>query len=155
MSLQIDEREIEGITILDLRGSLTFGEGDLALRDKLRALHQAGKINFVLNLKEVSHLDSTGLGTLVFMLARLRKAGGNLALANLNRAHLELLQLTSLTMVFEVYQDAQDAVNSFFPDRTVNCFDILNFVQEEEAEKAGGGAPAAPEAKSPGGSGSN
>jgi anti-sigma B factor antagonist len=64
MSLQIDEREIEGITILDLRGSLTFGEGDLALRDKLRALHQAGKINVVLNLKEVSHIDSTGLGTL-------------------------------------------------------------------------------------------
>ena len=61
-----------------MKGPLTLGHGDLALRDTLRALHQSGKVNIVLNLKDVSHTDSTGLGTLVFGLAKLRKAGGRL-----------------------------------------------------------------------------
>ena len=85
MSLHIDQRESEGIVILDLKGPLTLGHGDLELRDRLPALHQSGKVNIILNLKEVSDIDSTGLGTLVFGLARLRKAGGRLALVNVNR----------------------------------------------------------------------
>ncbi len=131
MNLQIEQREIEGIIILDLKGPLTLGHGDLELRDRLPALHQSGKVNIILNLKDVSDIDSTGLGTLVFGLARLRKTGGRLALVNLNRAHLELFLLTRLAIAFEFFDDEQDAVNSFFPDRALKRFDVLSFVEEE------------------------
>jgi anti-sigma B factor antagonist len=131
MSLHIEQRESEGIVILDLKGPLTLGHGDLELRDRLPALHQSGKVNIVLNLKDVSRIDSTGLGTLVFGLARLRKAGGRLALVNLNRSPLELFLLTKLAIAFEFFDDEQDAVNSFFPDRELKRFDVLNFVQQE------------------------
>ena len=127
MSLHIEERENEGIMILDLKGPLTLGHGDLGLP----ALHQSGKVNIILNLKDVSDIDSTGLGTLVFGLARLRKAGGRLALVNLDRAHLQLFLLTKLAIAFEFFDDEQDAVNSFFPDRALKRFDILKFVQQE------------------------
>ncbi|SPE35469.1 Anti-sigma factor antagonist [Candidatus Sulfopaludibacter sp. SbA6] len=132
MSLHIEQRDNEGIVILDLKGSLTLGQGELALRDRLAALHQSGKIYIVLNLKDVSHIDSTGLGTLVFGLARLRKAGGRLALLNVNRPHLKLFLLTKLAIAFEFFDDEQDAVDSFFPDRALKHFDILNFVKHEE-----------------------
>ena len=141
MSLQIEEREKEGIVILDLKGSLTLGDGDLALRDRLAALHQSGKINIILNLKEVTDIDSTGLGTLVFGLARLRKAGGRLALLNVNRTHLKLFLLTRLAIAFEFFDDEQDAVNSFFPDRELKHFDVLEFVQQEEKQNSKHGAP--------------
>jgi anti-anti-sigma regulatory factor len=65
MSLHIEERENEGIIILDLKAPLTLVHGDLGLRDRLPALHQSGKVNIVLNLKDVGDIDSTGLGTLV------------------------------------------------------------------------------------------
>src|SRR5208283_5742013 len=132
MSLQIEEREKEGAIILDLKGSLTQSDGDLALRERLAALHQSGKINIILNLKEVTDIDSTGLGTLVFGLARLRKAGGRLALLHVNRTHLKLFLLTRLAIAFEFFDDEQDSVNSFFPDRELKHFDVLEFVQQEE-----------------------
>jgi anti-sigma B factor antagonist len=131
MSLHIEQRESEGVIILDLKGPLTLGHGDLELRDRLPALHQSGKVNILLNLKDVSEIDSTGLGTLVFGLARLRKGGGRLALENLNRSHLELFLLTKLAIAFEFFEDEQEAVNSFFPHRAVKRFDVLSFVQEE------------------------
>jgi anti-sigma B factor antagonist len=132
MSLHIEQRESEGVIILDLKGPLTLGHGDLELRDRLPALHQSGKVNILLNLKDVSEIDSTGLGTLVFGLARLRKAGGRLALVNVNRSHLELFLLTKLAIAFEFFEDEQEAVNSFFPDRAVKRFDVLNFVQRKD-----------------------
>ncbi len=131
MSLHIEQRESEGIIILDLKGPLTLGHGDLELRDRLSVLHQGGKVNIILNLKDVTDIDSTGRGTLVFGLARLRKAGGRLALVNLNRAHLELFLLTKLAIALEFFDDEQDAVNSFFPDRALKRFDVLSFVQDE------------------------
>jgi anti-sigma B factor antagonist len=131
MSLHIEQRESEGIVILDMKGPLTLGEGDLELRDRLAALHEAGKVNIVLNLKEVADIDSTGLGTLVFGLARLGRAGGRLALLNLNRTHLKLFLLTKLALAFEFFDDEQEAINSFFPDRAVKHFDILDFVEHE------------------------
>ena len=132
MSLHIEQRESEGIVILDLKGPLTLGHGDLELRDRLPALHQSGKVNIILNLKEVTDIDSIGLGTLVFGLARLRKAGGRLALLNLNRTHLKLFLLTKLAIAFEFFDDEQNAVNSFFPDRALKQFDVLDFVQHED-----------------------
>jgi len=131
MKLEIGEREIEGIAVLDLKGPLTFGPSDLELREKLAALHQLGKINIILNLKDLTDVDSTGLGTLVFALARLRKAGGKLALANVSKAHLRIFLLTRLALTFEFFQDEHDAVNSFFPDRELRHFDVLNFVEHE------------------------
>ena len=140
MDLHIEQREREGIVILDLRGPLTLGHGDLELRDRLPALHQSGNINIVLNLKQVSQIDSAGLGTLVLGLARLRKAGGRLALVGLNRSHLELFLLTKLAIAFELFDDEQDAVNSFFPDREWKHFDVLNFVKQQNRLDPGHGA---------------
>lgn len=131
MSLHIEERESEGIVILDLKGPLTLGHGDLELRDRLSALHQSGKVNIILNLKHVAEIDSTGLGTLVFGLARLRKAGGRLALANLNESHLKLFLLTRLAIAFEFFADEHEAIDSFFPDRELKHFDVLDFVRHE------------------------
>ena len=137
MSLHIEQRDSEGITILDLKGQLTLGPGDSELRDRMVALHQSGKVNIVLNLKEVSDIASTGLGTLVFGLARLRQAGGRLALVNLNQSHLELLQLTKLAIAFEFFDDEQEAVNSFFSDRALKPFDVLDFVQHQHVRGSG------------------
>jgi anti-sigma B factor antagonist len=131
LNLHIEQRENDGIVILDLKGHLTIGNADAALRDKLVALHQAGKVNIVLNLKDISEIDSTGLGTLVFGLARLRQAGGNLALASVDKKHLQLFVLTKLALAFEFFENEHDAEDSFFPDRAVKKFDILNFVQTE------------------------
>jgi len=132
--MHIQQRESEGIVILDLKGSITSGHGDLELRDRLAALFQSGKVNIVLNLKDVSGIDSTGLGTLVFGLARLRKAGGNLALVNPNKSHMQLFLLTRLAIAFEFFHDEHDAIDSFFADRAVKRFDILEFVQRHEGE---------------------
>jgi anti-sigma B factor antagonist len=137
MSLHIEQRESEGIVILDLQGPLTVGQD---LRDRLCALHRSGKVDIVLNLKDVTAIDSTGLGTLVFGLARLRKAGGRLALANVNKSHLELFLLTRLAIAFEFFDSEQDAVNSFFPDRELKRFDILDFVQHADEGNANHGA---------------
>src|SRR5580698_9362064 len=122
MSLHIEQREREGIVILDLTGAFTIGRADLDLRDKVAALNESGKVNIILNLKEVTDIDSTGLGTLVFGLARLGKAGGKLALLNVNRTHLKLFLLTRLAIAFEFFQDEQDAIDSFFPDRAIRRF---------------------------------
>jgi anti-sigma B factor antagonist len=143
MSLHIEQRESEGVVILDLKGLLTLGHGDLSLRDWLCALHQSRKVNIVLNLKDVSHIDSTGLGTLVFELARLRKAGGRLALLNVDKLHLDLFLLTRLAIAFEFFEDEQEAVNSFFPDRAVEPFDILTFIQHKDDPISGLGVRSA------------
>jgi len=131
MSLEIRRREREGIIILDLEGRLTAGEESVRLRETLRGLAAAGNARVVLNLRGVDYIDSTGLGTLVIGYTSLKKAGGALALLNLNRRNIELLVFTKLTTVFEIFADEQEAVNSFFPDRAIQRFDILAFLQEQ------------------------
>ena len=143
MSCHIEQRDNEGIVILDVKGPLTSGHGDLQLRDSLSALDQSGRVNIVLNLKDVDAIDSTGLGTLVFGLARLRKAGGKLALLHVNRSHLKLFLLTRLAIAFEFFDDEQDAVNSFFPDRALKRFDILDYVRHEDHRDSNPGAGSA------------
>jgi len=95
----------------------------------------------VLNLKDVSEIDSTGLGTLVFGLARLRKTGGRLALVN-SIGRIWSFLLTKLAIAFEFFDDEQDAVNSFFPDRALKRFDLLEFVQHEDDRSANIPVPA-------------
>jgi anti-sigma B factor antagonist len=127
--MTIREREREGVRILDLKGRLIVGQEVAQLREKLKAESAAGQLKIILNLQEIDYIDSTGLGTLVICFTSLQKAGGTLRLLNLSRRNIELLVLTKLTTVFELFMDEQDAVNSFFPDREIKKFDILNFVQ--------------------------
>jgi anti-sigma B factor antagonist len=134
MSLEIVQREREGVVILDVSGRLTVGASATTLRDYLREMAAAGKINVILNLAEVDYIDSTGLGSLVVAYTTLRKAGGRLRLLNLNRRNVELLVLTKLTTVFELFDDEHNAVNSFFPNREIKRFDILSFVREQNRD---------------------
>ena len=132
MSVDLEQREREGIIILDLKGRLIVGEPVAALREKIRELSEAGSHNIILNMAGVDYIDSTGLGGLVISYTSLKKQGGSLRLLNLNRRNIELLVLTKLTTVFEIFDDEQDAVNSFFPEREIKRFDILNFVRQQE-----------------------
>lgn len=134
MNLEIAQRESEEVAVLDMKGRLTVGDSAAALRDYLRELSAAGKNNVVLNLAEVDYIDSTGLGSLVVAYTTLRKAGGHLRLLNVNRRNIELLVLTKLTTVFELFDDEQHAVNSFFPNREIKHFDILSFVREQRRD---------------------
>jgi len=135
MSLEIEQRENEGVVVLDLKGRITVGPGAGGIREKVTALNDAGVRNIVLELKGVDYIDSTGLGALVMSSTSMRKAGGSVKLLNLNRRNIELLVMTKLATVFEIFTDEQDAVNSFFPDRKLKQFDILSFVQQMKKEE--------------------
>ena len=86
----------------------------------------------LLNLKDVEYIDSTGLGTMVICYMAVQKAGGSLKLVNLNRRNLELVLLTKLSTVFQIFNEEQEAINSFFPDREIKHFDIFSFVQQQK-----------------------
>jgi anti-sigma B factor antagonist len=135
MALDIQQREREGIPILDLKGRVTVGPEASALREKAAALSAAGQYRLVLNLQGVDYIDSTGLGALVIVATTMRKHGGNVKLLNLNRRNIELLVMTKLATVFEIFTDEQDAVNSYYPDRKIKTFDILSFVQQMKKEE--------------------
>jgi anti-sigma B factor antagonist len=134
MSLDIQERDREGITMLDLDGRLTVGNEMTTYREAMQKLIDAGKRSIVLNMQKVDYVDSTGLGALVMTYTTLNKAGGKIKLLNLTRRSIELLVMTKLTTIFEVFDDEQNAINSFFPDREIKRFDILNFVQHLKEE---------------------
>jgi anti-sigma B factor antagonist len=133
MSLDIRETVREGVDVLSLKGRLTVGEAS-SVREKVTAVIAAGNVNVLLNLEHVEYIDSTGLGAMVICFTSLKKAGGALKLVNPNKRNVELLLLTKLHTIFEVFSDEQDAVNSFFPDREIRHFDILKFVQAEKDE---------------------
>lgn len=134
MSIEIQQRDREGITILDLKGRLTVGDEVSRFRDQLQKLINSGHRNIVLQLEDVDYIDSTGLGALVMAYTSMQKAGGKIKLLNLSRRGIELLVMTKLTTIFEVFDDEQSAINSFFPDREIKRFDILNFVQQLKEE---------------------
>lgn len=134
MALDIQQREREGIVILKLDGRITVGSEASMLRDRVTALNSAGSRNLVLDMADVNYIDSTGLGALVICATSLRKNGGNVKLLNLNRRNIELLVMTKLATVFEIFTDEQDAVNSYYPDRKIKTFDILNFVEQMKKE---------------------
>ena len=130
MALDITESVREEVAILTLKGRLTLGESNL-VREKVAELAAAGRFKIVADLGGVDYIDSTGLGILVICFTSLKKQGGALKLVNPNKRNVELLLLTKLHTVFEVFNEVQDAVNSFFPDRQIKHFDILSFVQGE------------------------
>ena len=135
MALDIQENDREGIAILELKGRIVVGPEASALREKVSALSAAGKHNLVLNMTQVDFIDSTGLGALVIGATSLRKNQGNIKLVNLNRRNIELLVMTKLATVFEIYTDEQDAVSSYYPDRKIQTFDILSFVQQMKKDE--------------------
>jgi len=130
VSLEIIERDRDGIVVLEVKGRFVLGPSTEVFRDKTRALIQAGKASFILNLRQVDHIDSSGLGELVALSDALGRGTGRVKLVDLNKKQIELLVITKLTTVFELFDDEQDAVNSFFPDRNVRKFDLLSFVRE-------------------------
>jgi anti-sigma B factor antagonist len=130
MALDIADSVREEIAILTLKGRLTLGESNL-VRERVAQLAAAGHYKIVADISGVDYIDSTGLGILVICFTSLKKQGGALKLVNPNKRNVELLLLTKLHTVFEVFNEVQDAVNSFFPDRQIKHFDILSFVQEQ------------------------
>ena len=133
MALDIQESAKESVLIITLKGRLTVGES-AGLREKINESIAAGKFQVVMDLSALDYIDSTGLGNLVIYYTSLKKQGGALKLVNLNKRNIELLLLTKLHTVFEVFTEVADAVNSFFPDRVIKRFDILSFVQQNESK---------------------
>jgi anti-sigma B factor antagonist len=113
MALTVASREKDGVTILDLKGKITLGEGSVQVRDVVRGLVGKGKKNILLNLAEVSYIDSSGLGELVAAYTTARNQGAGLKLLQLTKKVHDLLQLTKLYTVFDVYDDEVIAVTSF------------------------------------------
>jgi anti-sigma B factor antagonist len=132
--MQIKERQLEGIRILDLDGSLTAGEPCQLLREKVSE-QAATNPKVVVNLAKVDYIDSSGLGMLVNCFTQMQRAGGGLRILSPSERDMELMVLTKLATVFQVFRDEQEAVNSFFPDREIKKFDILSFVQEQRRAK--------------------
>jgi anti-sigma B factor antagonist len=134
MALVINEREVEGILILDLQGRLVAGDSAGALRERGHKAAGGENRNLVLNMRGVDYIDSSGLGTLVAAHSTLEKAGGGMALMNLSKRSAELLILTKLATVFRIFDDEKAAVDSFFPNREIRRFDILDFVKNSNQE---------------------
>jgi anti-sigma B factor antagonist len=134
MSLEIAEREREGIPILDLKGRIVVGNEASAFRDAFDRLTTSDGSRLLLNMKMVDYVDSTGLGAIVMCATRTKSAGGAAKLVHVNRRQIELLVVTKLDTLFEIFDDETDAVNSFFPERKIKRFDILSFVQHLDDE---------------------
>ncbi|MFQ5696146.1 MAG: STAS domain-containing protein [Terriglobia bacterium] len=113
MALDIKTREAGGVTVLDLKGRIVLGEATSALRGRIKELVADNKFKLVLNLADVSFIDSTGVGTLVSGYTSIKAAGGELKLASLTRKFQEVLQVTRLLTVFETFASDTDAVASF------------------------------------------
>jgi anti-sigma B factor antagonist len=128
---QIDHRQKEGVRILDLRGPLIIGDSEANLRSATVALAETKAVKVILNLKRVTEIDDDGLDALIYCYARTENCGGQIKLLN-PPPDLNVMVLTKLDTVFEVFTDEQDAVNSFFPDRTIHHYDILEWIQEQD-----------------------
>ena len=112
MSLSLNTRKVDGVVIVDMSGKLTIGEPVLSLREAVRRFVEDGSRKFVLNLGEVSYIDSSGLGELVTTYTSLRNREGNVNLLNLTKRAKDLLQMTKLLTVFDTYEDEADAVRA-------------------------------------------
>ena len=113
MSIKVSTRQVDGVTILDLSGRITLGEGSVVLRDAIRDLITKGDKNILLNLGDVSYIDSSGIGELVSAYTSVKNNGGELKLLNLTKKVHDLLQITKLYTVFDVKDDETTAVGSF------------------------------------------
>ena len=113
MTLKSSTRQVDGITILDLSGRITLGEGSVVLRDTIREVLGKGEKKILLNLGDVTYIDSSGIGELVSAFTAVRKEGGDLKLLNLTKKVHDLLQITKLYTVFDVKDDEAAAIGAF------------------------------------------
>ena len=113
MTMKASTRQVDGVTIVDLSGRITLGEGSVVLRDTVRDLLGKGQKKILLNLGDVSYIDSSGIGELVSAYTTVRNQSGDLRLLNLTKKVHDLLQITKLYTVFDVKDDEMSAVKSF------------------------------------------
>lgn len=113
MTMKSNTRQVDGVTIVDLSGRITLGEGSVVLRDTVRDLIGKGNKKILLNLGDVNYIDSSGIGELVSAFTTVRNQGGELKLLNLTKKVHDLLQITKLYTVFDVKDDETSAVKSF------------------------------------------
>ena len=111
--MQIEERVVGEVTILDLKGKITLGEGDEALKDKINSLIQQNRKRILLNLADVPYIDSAGLGEIVRTYTTVSRQGGALKLVNLTKRITDLLSITKLLTVFEAYDSEPEALKGF------------------------------------------
>jgi anti-sigma B factor antagonist len=111
--MDIAERTVSDVTVLDLKGKMTLGEGDELLKDKINSLLASGKKKLVLNLEGVPYIDSAGLGEIVRTYTTVSRQGGSLKLLNLTKRIEDLLSITKLLTVFETFDTEAEAINSF------------------------------------------
>ncbi len=113
MTMKASTRQVTGVTVVDLSGRITLGEGSVILRDTVRDLVGKGNKKILLNLGDVTYIDSSGIGELVSAFTTVRNQGGELKLLNLTKKVHDLLQITKLYTVFDVKDDEAAAVSSF------------------------------------------
>jgi anti-sigma B factor antagonist len=111
--MKASTRQVDGITIVDLSGRITLGEGSVVLRDTIKDLLGKGQKKILLNLGDVSYIDSSGIGELVSAFTSVRNQGGELKLLNLTKKVHDLLQITKLYTVFDVKDDEATAISAF------------------------------------------
>jgi anti-sigma B factor antagonist len=111
--MQIEERGVGDVMVVDLKGRLTMGEGDELLKDKVNSLVNQGHRKIVLNLADVPYIDSAGLGEIVRTYTTVSRQGGSLKLLNLTKRITDLLSITKLLTVFETFDSESEAVRSF------------------------------------------
>jgi anti-sigma B factor antagonist len=111
--MKATSRRVDGVTILDLSGRITLGEGSVVLRDQIRELLGKSEKKILLNLGDVTYIDSSGIGELVSAFTTVRNQGGELKLLNLTKKVHDLLQITKLYTVFDVKDDEASAVKAF------------------------------------------
>jgi anti-sigma B factor antagonist len=113
VALTIASRAVDGVNVLDLSGRITLGEGSVQLRDAIRELIGKGQKNILLNLGDVNYIDSSGLGELVSAYTTAKNQGASLRLLNLTKKVKDVLQLTKLYTVFDIYDDEASAIGSY------------------------------------------
>ena len=111
--MQIEERVVNDVTILDLRGKITLGDGDEALKEKINSLVAQNRRRILLNLAEVPYIDSAGLGEVVRTYTTVSRQGGQLKLVNLTKRITDLLSITKLLTVFDTFDTEAEALKSF------------------------------------------
>ncbi|MCY4660400.1 MAG: STAS domain-containing protein [Acidobacteria bacterium] len=111
--MKIEERPTGDVMILDLKGKLTIGDGDELLKDKINSLVQQGYTKLILNLADVPYIDSGGLGQVVRTFTTVKQHNGSLKLMNVTKRIEDLLAITKLLTVFDVFETEQDALQSF------------------------------------------
>jgi anti-sigma B factor antagonist len=113
VALRMTDRDVNGITVVDIEGRIVLGEESNSFRERVKGLLAAGKKKVVLNMANVSYIDSAGLGTLVATFHSARSQGATLKLVNLGAKFKEVLQVTKLMTVFDTYDNEAAAVQSF------------------------------------------